>query len=161
MKGFESVKLILTGGSTGEDKKFLAGIRRKINSNGLKEAVEFQDDFEESGRKDFFNKVAVVSVPVLNGEAFGLYLLEAMASGVPVIQPALGAFPEIIGETCGGVVYGPNEPDALASSLASVLSNRDQLAGLSQSAIRGIQEHFNIFSHAGELIRIYEKVISQ
>jgi glycosyltransferase involved in cell wall biosynthesis len=93
----------------------------------------------------------------LNGEAFGLYLLESMASAVPVVQPALGAFPEIVGETCGGVVYGPNEPAALAEALARILNNPAQLAGMSDSAVKGIQKQFNIFTHAEELIAVYQK----
>lgn len=156
--GFDEVRLILTGGYTGDDKQFLKKIQDKIQWAGLKEEVEFQADFEEEGRKSFFRKVSVVSVPVLNGEAFGLYLLESMASGVPVVQPALGAFPEIIGETCGGVVYGPNEAGALADALSGILNNPQQLAGLSDSAIKGVREHFNIFTHAEELVNVYNQV---
>lgn len=157
--GFEDVKLVLTGGSTGDDKQFMKGIRQMIASAQLEEQVDFHADFEEDGRKEFFRKVSLVSVPVLNGEAFGLYLLEAMASGVPVIQPSLGAFPEIIGESCGGMVYGPNIPASLADALAGALNNPPQIAGMSEAAIRGVREHFNIFAHAEELITVYEKVI--
>ena len=158
---FQEVKLVLTGGSTGEDKKFLKNLRQKIRAAGLADCVEFQADFEDEGRREFFRKVSLVSVPVLNGEAFGLYLLESMASGVPVVQPALGAFPEIIGETCGGIVYAPNEPEALADALARTLRNPPQMAGMSESAIRGVREHFNIFTHAEELVAVYRKVIGQ
>lgn len=157
--GFEDVKLVLTGGSTGDDKQFLKGIRKMIAEARLEEQVDFHADFEDDGRKQFFRKVSLVSVPVLNGEAFGLYQLEAMASGVPVVQPSLGAFPEIIGETCGGMVYGPNIPASLADALAGVLNNPPQIAGMSEAAIRGVREHFNIFTHAEELIAVYEKVL--
>ena len=50
----------------------------------------------------FLKRCPMISVPVRIGEAFGMYLLEAMASGVPVVQPALGAFPEIV-DVSGGV----------------------------------------------------------
>jgi glycosyltransferase involved in cell wall biosynthesis len=36
-------------------------------------------------------------VPATYGEAFGLYVIEALACGVPVVQPRSGAFPELIG----------------------------------------------------------------
>jgi glycosyltransferase involved in cell wall biosynthesis len=155
--GHDHVNLILTGGSTGADKKFLKRIRRKIRQAGLEKAVEFHRDFEEEGRREFFRKVSLVSVPVLNGEAFGLYLLESMASGVPVVQPSLGAFPEIIGETCGGMVYGPNQSGILAEALSKALGHKEQLLGMSRSAIKGVSEHFNIYKHAGELVQVYEK----
>ena len=54
--------------------------RKKIGSAGLENQVEFHKDFEGPGRNEFFKKVSLISVPVLEGEAFGLYLLEAMAS---------------------------------------------------------------------------------
>jgi glycosyltransferase involved in cell wall biosynthesis len=158
-QGFEDVKLILTGGSTGDDKGYLSKIRKSIDQSGLRNQVEFQEDFESEGRKTFFSKVSVVSVPVRIGEAFGLYLLESMASGVPVVQPALGAFPEIIQKSGGGVVYEPNRPESLAESLAGLLSDPKQLAVISEAGYEGVQRHFNIFSHARELVSVYESAI--
>ncbi len=158
-QGFEDVKLILTGGSTGDDKGYLSKIRKSIDQSGLRNQIEFQEDFESEGRKTFFSKVSVVSVPVRIGEAFGLYLLESMASGVPVVQPALGAFPEIIQKSGGGVVYEPNRPESLAESLAGLLSDPKQLAVISEAGYEGVQRHFNIFSHARELVSVYESAI--
>ncbi len=158
-QGFEDVKLILTGGSTGDDKHYLIKLKKRIDECGLHEQVQFMEDFEEEGRKEFFRKVSVVSVPVRIGEAFGLYLLESMASGVPVVQPALGAFPEIIQKSGGGVIYTPNQPEILADSLAKVLSDPQQLAWLSQTGYEGVHRHFDIFNHSRELVSAYEAAI--
>ncbi len=155
-QGFQDVKLILTGGSTGDDKRYINKLKKRIGQCGLRDQVEFQEDFEEEGRKEFFRKVSVVSVPVRIGEAFGLYLLESMASGVPVVQPALGAFPEIVRKSGGGILYEPNQPEILAESLSKLLSDTNQLAGLSQSGHEGVHRYFDIFSHARELIAVYE-----
>jgi len=155
-QGFQDVNLILTGGSTGDDKHYINKLRKRIDEYGLHDQVEFLEDFEEKGRKEFFRKVSVVSVPVRIGEAFGLYLLESMASGVPVVQPALGAFPEIIRKSGGGIVYEPNQPEILTESLAKLLSDPQQLAGLSQSGYEGVHRYFDIFTHARELITAYE-----
>ena len=73
-----------------------------LKEHDLLDQVEFHEDFEEQGLREFLEKVSVVSVPVRNGEAFGIYLLECMVSGVPVVQPALGAFPEIVELDRGG-----------------------------------------------------------
>ena len=111
--GFEDVNLVLTGGSTGDDKKFIRGVKRKIKRSGHNSSVEFHDDFDGPGRTEFFNKVTVISVPQREGYAFGLFLLEAMASGIPVVQPDIGAFPEIIGTKGAGILYPENEPAQL------------------------------------------------
>jgi glycosyltransferase involved in cell wall biosynthesis len=156
---FRKVNLILTGGATNEDKDFLKKIRRKLRNAGLTESVVILDDFEDEGRKKFFRMVSIVSVPVLQGEAFGLYQLESMASGVPVAQPALGAFPEIVGESGGGVIYGANRPEMLAEAIAVLLRDPGRLIRLSEAGIRGVQDHFNIFTHAEELVSVYKNLM--
>jgi glycosyltransferase involved in cell wall biosynthesis len=153
--GFDDVKLILTGGSTGADTKYIKGIRKKVSAERLDDQVEFLEDFEGEGRKAFFNKVSVISVPVRNGEAFGMYLLESMASGVPVIQPALGAFPEIVNLSGGGIIYEPNTPEALCEELAVLLSDSEKLSSLSVQARKGVEINFNINDHVKEMIGVY------
>jgi len=158
--GFEDVGLVLTGGSTGDDKKFLADIRHRIREHGLQQQVEIHDDFEEEGLRDYLEKVAVVSVPVRNGEAFGIYLLECMASGIPVVQPALGAFPEIIELTGGGVLYQENTPEALAQSLEKLLSDTEEMDRLSRKGKEGVDKHFHINIQADRMVKVYKNAVN-
>lgn len=158
---FQDVKLQLTGGSTGDDKEYLSTIKRKIRKAGLANQVEFHDDFEEKGMKEFFRKTALISVPVRNGEAFGIYLLESMASGIPVVQPALGAFPEIVKTAGGGLIYEPNEPEVLAESLSSLLSDPGELDRLSKEGYQGVMEHFHVDLQVTKMLEIYERAIEK
>ena len=158
MEGFEDVKLVLTGGKTGDDNKFLHNIRTKIRKNGLRGHVDFHENFEEEGMREFFRKVSLVSVPVRKGEAFGIYLLESMASGVPVVQPSLGAFPEIVGLSQGGITYEPNTPEALANSLADLLSSKEEMDRLSMAGRAGVENHFHVADQMQKMLKIYENV---
>jgi glycosyltransferase involved in cell wall biosynthesis len=155
--GFEDVTLMITGGSTAVDSKYLNNLKTLIKKNNLTGQVHFHEDFSTAGLKDFYEKIMVLSVPVRNGEAFGIYLLESMASGVPVIQPALGAFPEIINLSGGGVVYQPNEPSALTRALADTLSNPALLSKLSLAAIKGVETSFDIIRQSIKMVNYYEK----
>ena len=152
------VKLIITGGSTADDQEFMKGVRNKISKAGISGDVIFHKDFENEGRHEFFSKVSLISVPVLEGEAFGMYLLEAMASGVPVVQPALGAFPEIVGLSEGGIIYQPNEPEELANTLEDLHLNPDKLSSLSKSARNGIIKHFSIHDQASRMMKFYKQI---
>jgi glycosyltransferase involved in cell wall biosynthesis len=156
--GFEDLKLIATGGSTGDDTKFLKEQKRKIKENGLSDSFEILPEFEDEAVHDFFKKVSLVSVPVRIGEAFGIYLLESMASGVPVVQPALGAFPEIIELSGGGVTYMPNSPRKLAETWAGLLSNPDKMEQLSRAGYEGTKVNFDIHAKAKETIELYENL---
>ncbi len=157
---FEDVNLVLTGGSTGDDKKFLSDIRHRIREHGLHHQVEIHEDFEEQGLRDYLEKVAVVSVPVRNGEAFGIYLLECMTSGIPVVQPALGAFPEIIELTGGGVLYKENTPEALAQALEKLLSDPEEMDRLSRTGAEGVDKHFHIDVQAKRMVEVYANAVN-
>ena len=158
--GFEDVKLIATGGSTGDDAKYIKEQKHKIRENNLEDSFEIIPEFEGDTRHDFFKKVMLISVPVRIGEAFGMYLLESMASGVPVVQPALGAFPEIVELSGGGVTYMPNSPEKLSDTWAELLKNPEKLEKLSRDGYDGTKKKFNIHNHAAEIIGLYESLRS-
>ncbi len=156
--GYEDVQLILTGGQTGDDKQFLKEVHKKIKKNGLTSAVDFHKNFEGEGRKEFFARTSMISVPVRNGEAFGIYIAESIASGIPVIQPALGAFPELISLTGGGVIYDHNTAENLSAVLQNLLDDPAKLRALSDQARKGAVQHLNINNLVMELTGIYSSL---
>jgi len=123
-------------------------------------AVIFQEAFEGEDRLEFFGKVSVVSVPVRLGEAFGIYLTESMASGIPIIQPSLGAFPEIVEISGAGAVYEENTPEGLCKALEDYLNARNNYERLSNKARASIENEFNIDKLAGKLIEVYNHTIN-
>ncbi|MEX0986691.1 MAG: glycosyltransferase family 4 protein [Bacteroidales bacterium] len=153
---FADVELHITGGFTGDDRKFLKNIRKKLKKEHLLEAVLFQGDFDEESLKAFFSDVSVLTVPVRKGEAFGIYLLEAMASGIPVVQPALGAFPEIILLSNGGITYEPNSPEALVDSLKSLFEDPVKLDEMAKMARKGVEEHFHVEGQVRKMLEVYQ-----
>jgi glycosyltransferase involved in cell wall biosynthesis len=159
-KGYDDLKLIITGGQTGDDKPYLKQIRKSLDKSCLLSAVDFHQDFEGCGRKAFFAKASIISVPVRNGEAFGIYIAESLASGIPVVQPALGAFPEVLATTGGGIIYGENNPQALSLALKQLLDDPVRLMHLSEEARKGAEQHLSIYELAKELVEVYTGVMS-
>ncbi|MCW0482178.1 glycosyltransferase family 4 protein [Gaoshiqia sediminis] len=155
---FRHVKLKITGGKTNDDTAFIKEQKQKIAAAKLEQDVLWVEEFEGPSRQDFFNSVAVLSVPVLNGEAFGLYQLEALASGIPLVQPELGAFPEVVGLSEGGIIYHPNSAKKLAKAWKSIILEKDKLAELSEKGLAGVKARFDIHKQAEKLVKIYEKV---
>ncbi len=158
---FARLKLRVTGGHTGDDRKFIREQHRKLRRNGLTGEVTFLPDFGFAALPGFFAGLSLLSVPVLKGEAFGLYMIESMASGIPVVQPALGAFPEIIGQTGGGVTYSPNTPSRLAETLADLLQRPEKIAELGKEAKRGAESRFDTHVVTGELLKVYQSVTAK
>jgi glycosyltransferase involved in cell wall biosynthesis len=152
------LKLRLTGGHTGDDRSFIRLQMKKLQKNGIAGQVEIIPEFSFPGLQDFFSGLTLLSVPVLKGEAFGLYQLEAMASGIPVIQPALGGFPEVIERSGGGVTYQPNTPAALAETIASLLADPDKLTSMATAGRKGVEEHFACTGVTRELLSVYREI---
>jgi len=158
---FRNAKLKVTGGKTDDDNKFISKQIKKLRSKGFQNDIQFIEDFSTEGLSEFFEGLTLLSVPVLEGEAFGLYQLESLASGILIVQPALGAFPEVVETTGGGVVYQPNTSAALAQKLAEVLSSPDQIKQMSVNGRKSVEDKFNTSILIQKMIEVYESVISK
>ncbi len=158
-EAFKDLKLKATGGQTGDDTKFIHKQIDKLKQNNIDCDFEIQPDFTPSELNNFFKSITVLSVPVLKGEAFGLYQLEALASGVPLVQPELGAFPEIINTSGGGVIYKPNTALALADKLSEVLLNPAKLEVMSLKGRKAVEEIFDLGKLSEKMVDIYKALI--
>ena len=118
---FKDLRLLVTGGQTAEDEPFLKHVRATLRERGVEDSVQFLDDFSKSARHAFLRSLSVLSVPTPGGDAFGTFIIEALAFGVPVVEPAVGAFPEIVEGTGGGLIYDPNEESGLTKALETLL----------------------------------------
>tara|TARA_R110002072_G_scaffold4174_2_gene29459 strand:- start:47265 stop:48569 length:1305 start_codon:yes stop_codon:yes gene_type:complete len=123
----EGLRLRVAGVQLPEDRAYVRKLLQRIAEQGAADDVEFLPNIDRAAKVAFLQTLSVMSVPARYQESFGLYLLEAMAASVPVVQPRHAAFPEILEATQGGVLCEPNSPEALADALASVLRD-DELA---------------------------------
>jgi glycosyltransferase involved in cell wall biosynthesis len=155
---FKDVKLKLTGGYTADDKPYVNKQVKKLKKRGFFMDVEFIEDFRKESLSEFFSKITILTVPVLKGEAFGTYQLESLVSGIPLVQPALGAFPEIIEKTGGGVFYSPNTAEELASKWSELLSNPDKVMEMSEKGRKSVLEKYTNEVLTKKILVVYEQV---
>jgi glycosyltransferase involved in cell wall biosynthesis len=155
---FRDIKLYLTGGYSGDDKRFLNGWMKKIAELGFKDDVTIFDDFSKSGRIAFLKSLTLLSVPVPSGEAFGAYQIESLAAGVPVVQPKVGGYPEFVEKTRGGLIYEPNSGEKLASAMASLLSDLDKIRTIGDQGRRAVLENFSMNQMAKNIAGVYSDV---
>jgi len=155
---FKDVLLKLSGGYTADDKKFVKKQIKKLKNAEIFNDVEIIEDHLADSRYNFFNKLTILTVPVLKGEAFGTYQLESMACGIPIVQPALGAFPEIVKQTQGGVIYSPNTVDAMSEKWDEVLSNQHKIDEMSKFGKKSVEEKFSIDEISKQVLEIYKSL---
>jgi len=138
------LRLRVGGGCGPGDEAFVQRLRSRLSSRGYLGEVEFHPNLNRSAKLAFLKSLTVLSVPALYGEAFGLYLIEALAAGVPVVQPRHAAFPELIEATGGGVLFEPGSPVALADALEAVLRDRPNLQQMGQAGRDVVRDQFSV-----------------
>mgnify|MGYP001563840252 CR=1 FL=1 len=155
-RGLENLQLRAAGGAVGADLKCVSNLRKKLAKAGYAGDVDFVEDFSRENRLAFLQSLSVMCVPVEQGEAFGSYLIEAMAAGVPVVQPNAGAFPELLIATGGGVIY-----DDLVQTLKRLLTHPELSCELGRQGRASVQAGFSIETMAEKMISIYTKVLEK
>ncbi len=151
-------KLRISGGKNASDEPFLSRLRDKLSVAGILRDVEFLDAFEPDAKLQFLRSLSVLSVPEVRPVALGLYVLEALAMGVPVVEPAIGCFPETLAMTGGGVLYEPNTAERLAEVLASLLQDSASARKLGAEGRAGVLKAFDIAQTANELVSVCERI---
>ena len=151
--------LHVSGGYTGDDKSFIAEQIRKIKEAGLKSFIRIYPEFHGNSKQQFFSNIDVMSVPVRKYDGYGLYLLEANAAGVPVVQPATGAFPEIIAKTGGGITYSPDTINGLTESLTGLLNNNVLRAELGARGKENVLKELSLEKLSSDLSKVYNSQV--
>ncbi len=154
------VKLRIAGTTLPTDEPFVTQLRERLAECGLTPAVDFLPNISLAEKQAFLKTVSVLSVPATYGESFGLYVLEALASGVPVVQPRHAAFPELIEATGGGVLCEPDNPESLALAIESLLLDDDRRRALGQRGRQAVLDRFGVERMARRVADICEGVVN-
>lgn len=135
-------KLKIGGAVTAGDEKYVEGLKKKLKDAGCLQRVTFHPNLTFDQKVRFFRDLTVFSVPATYGEAFGLYVLEAVASGIPVVQPDHGAFPELLAATKGGILCKPDDAASLADTLETLLLDDQKREYHSIQGMAKVREEF-------------------
>ena len=155
------LRLLVAGAQTPADVPYVKQLQRRLTEAGVAQDAAFFPNIDRQAKLDFLRTLSVLSVPATYREVFGLYLLEAWAMGVPVVQPAHGAFPELIAATGGGLLYRPDDPWALVEALETLLLDGAHRQALSLSGRAAVVAEFTADQMAQRVARIFEQTLRQ
>lgn len=157
MPGTESVRLRVAGWLGPQHKGYLADVVKKMRSWGLENAMEYIGEVTFEEKLKFLDTISVLSVPTVYRDPKGLFVLEALAHGVPVVTPAHGAFPELIAATGGGLLSPPGDARALAAQLHTLLVDPERADALARAGQAAVLANFTDARMARETLAVYEK----
>lgn len=156
-----NLRLHIGGGCGPTDESFVEQQRTKLRAAGILGDVQFFPNVDHAGKLSFYRGLTVFSTPALYGEAFGLYLIEALAAGVPVVQPRHAAFPELIETTQGGIVCEPGDARALADSIELLLADPKRASALGHAGREAVLREFGIDAVAAKTHHAFEEALTR
>ncbi len=156
--GLPESRLVAAGYLGAEHRDYLDGIVRHMAEWGLEREFEYRGEIDRSQKIAFLHELDVLSVPATYDEPKGIFLLEAMACGVPVVQPRRGAFPEILEATGGGLLVEPDDPEALADGLVALWRDPPLRAAMAAAGQAGVREHYHVGRMADAVESVFREV---
>ena len=123
---------------------------------GLGHEFQYRGVLDRAQKVDFLRNLNVLSAPGTYVETKGIYLLEAMAVGVPVVQPRHGSFPEMIGKTGGGILTEPGNIESIADAILALWKDPGMAEAMGRRGAAGVREHYSVANMANRTIEVFQ-----
>lgn len=157
--GTDSFKLRIAGWLSEENKPYAQEQWEKLDSANLSDSYEYLGSIERNEKLDFFRSIDVLTVPTEFLEPKGLYALESLASGIPVVLPDHGAFPELVEQSNGGRLYPAGNDDALISAWRTLATDHELRNSLARQGQVFVHAHRNGKSMAESTSLVLKKFL--
>lgn len=157
--GADSVKLHVAGYLGKKDEPYFEELVNQIHAWGLEESFVHHGEVTRSQKIDFLNRLHVFSVPTVYQESKGLSILEALANGVPVVQPQHGSFPEMVKATEGGILVEPESSKAVAEGILQLFHDPAKRKQLGAEGKANVHQKFSDAITAQQLMKVFEKYL--
>jgi glycosyltransferase involved in cell wall biosynthesis len=155
--GTEQARLRIAGWLGPSQRAYAEAQFDRLRAAGLAEAFQYDGELDRPGKIRFLQQLDVFSVPATYRDPKGLYVLEALTAGVPVVQPHHGAFPELLAATGGGRSTPPGDAAALARALHELLTDPAQRRQLGEAGQRAVRERFHAEAMAQATLDVFQQ----
>ncbi len=152
-------RLHIAGAATPGDLKLISELKQQIAAAGLTDEVTWFPNISRAEKAGMLASLTLFSVPATYPEAFGLYLIEALASGVPVVQPNASSFPEIIATSQAGILVPPGDPIALATAWHDLLQRPADLQRFRQNGRHAAGQSYSVEAMRDRFLALAELVL--
>ena len=155
--GMENAQLRIAGWLGKQNQDYADAQFQKLRDAGLDDAFQYAGAVDRQEKVDFLRGVDLLAVPTVYREPKGIFVLEALASGVPVVQPRHGAFPELLDATGGGRLVQPDDPKSLVDAMHELLTDHDERLRLARTGCDNVRQKLTADVMANKALNIYRQ----
>ena len=149
-------RLRVAGYLAPEHRPYLEGLKLQMATWGYSADFEYAGELDHEAKARFLSEAHVFSVPVVYDDPKGLYALEAIAAGIPVVLPARGSLKEHVERTGGGILAAPDDPQGLADAWFQLKENPALAREMGRRGREMITRHYSVRSMAQQTLEVYQ-----
>ena len=157
--GMEAVQLHLAGGRLAVDEPFIRRQVRRLRAAGLLSRLRLRSASGTQERIAFLRQLRLLSVPEVEPEGYGLYMLEAAACGVLTVQDHHGPFAEILTRVPSGQLCHTADPQDLADAWQQLLEDPQTCQRLRHQGLEAVQAYAGLEAYAARFAAAIASVI--
>jgi glycosyltransferase involved in cell wall biosynthesis len=138
-----------------ENRAYFDGIERQLKEWNL--PFRYHGTVDREQKIAFLETLDVLSTPTVYADPKGIFVLEAMAAGIPFVQPRHGSFAEMAKNTGGGILVEPDDAESLARGLLTVMRDPELRVSLARRAHEGVRTHYTVGRMAQQTLDIFAR----
>ena len=142
--------------SPGETRRLMEIVR----ANNLGEIVKFHEPVFGNEKYSYFEKADIFIYPSYH-EGMPMAILEAMASGLPIVATNVGGIPDLVQNGTNGILIEPGHSDQLANAICSLAINPGLRESMQKMSYQIVSEKFNLERHIMQLTKIYNDLATK
>ncbi|RLF64236.1 MAG: glycosyltransferase family 1 protein [Thermoplasmata archaeon] len=138
--------------------KMMPLLKTLVRIAGLEKNILFLGFVGENLLPYLYNSADVFALPSITAESFGIVLLEAMASGVPVISTRVGGIEEVLGGGKYGYLVEPNNSSELARGIIELLDDKNLREDIAKKGRERVEKEYSWDNVGKRVMEVYEEV---
>lgn len=151
---YHATQLRVAGWLGPQNVAFWEEQKNKIAAAGLSDKLIHDGEIDHQHKIDYLRSLDVLCVPTTYRDPKGLFVLEALASGTPVLVSAHGAFPEMLTRHGGGWCVKSGDTPALVQRLKWVVEHRDEAHRIGEEGQRSVHSQGDILHMARQTMEL-------
>jgi len=157
---FPELRFHAGGWLSPKDRDFHAAQIARIEAAGLSNRFRHLEAPDAAAKLEFLKGIDLFAVPARMVEPKGIYALEAMACGLPVVVPDRGAFPEMVASGGGGLLCRSGDAGDLAAKLAGLLEDPGEATALGHRGREWVERGNSREAMARATEAVFQRVLS-
>jgi glycosyltransferase involved in cell wall biosynthesis len=154
----EDARLEVAGYLAPEHADYLKDVERRLREAGRLSDFHYRGVLDREQKIRFLQGLDVLCVPSPYREPKGLYVLEALANGVPVVSPRHGSFPEVIEATGGGLLADPDDPTSFAARIRELVADPERARAMGRRAAEVVGREYGTSRMAETAMAALERI---